>query len=89
MNHLYYGDNLKVLRESIRDESVDLIYLDPSFNSNADHNVRFKGHAGADSAAQIEAFDDTWHWNESAEPAFCSQRAYFAATTSGAILACE
>lgn len=70
MNHLYYGDNLKVLRDSIRDESVDLIYLDPPFNSNASYNVLFKGPAGADSAAQIEAFDDTWHWNDSAEEAF-------------------
>ena len=70
MNHLYYGDNLKVLRDSIRDESVNLIYLDPPFNSNASYNVLFKGPAGAESAAQIEAFDDTWHWNDSAEEAF-------------------
>ena len=70
MNHLYYGDNLNVLRESIRDASVDLIYLDPPFNSNASYNVLFKGPAGAESAAQIEAFDDTWHWNDSAEAAF-------------------
>ena len=70
MNHLYYGDNLKVLRDSIKDASVDLIYLDPPFNSNASYNVLFKGPAGADSAAQIEAFDDTWHWNDSAEEAF-------------------
>ncbi len=70
MNHLYYGDNLAVLRDSIRDESVDLIYLDPPFNSNASYDVLFKGPAGAESAAQIEAFDDTWHWNDSAEAAF-------------------
>ena len=70
MNHLYYGDNLNVLRDSIRDASVDLIYLDPPFNSNASYNVLFKGPAGAESAAQIEAFDDTWHWNDSAEAAF-------------------
>ena len=70
MNHLYYGDNLKVLRDSLKDASVDLIYLDPPFNSNASYNVLFKGPAGADSAAQIEAFDDTWHWNDSAEQAF-------------------
>ncbi len=70
MNHLYYGDNLTVLRDSIKDASVDLIYLDPPFNSNASYNVLFKGPAGADSAAQIEAFDDTWHWNDSAEAAF-------------------
>jgi site-specific DNA-methyltransferase (adenine-specific) len=70
MNHLYYGDNLNVLRDSIKDESVDLIYLDPPFNSNASYNVLFKGPAGTESAAQIEAFDDTWHWNDSAEAAF-------------------
>lgn len=69
-NHLYYGDNLTVLRDSIRDESVDLIYLDPPFNSNASYNVLFKGPQGTQSAAQIEAFDDTWNWNESAESAF-------------------
>ncbi len=69
MNHLYYGDNLTVLRDSIRDESVDLIYLDPPFNSNASYNVLFKGLSGSESAAQIEAFDDTWHWNHSAEAA--------------------
>ncbi len=69
-NHLYYGDNLTVLRESIRDESVDLIYLDPPFNSNAGYNVLFKAPDGSGSAAQIEAFDDTWHWNDSAEAAF-------------------
>jgi site-specific DNA-methyltransferase (adenine-specific) len=70
MNHLYYGDNLQVLRDSIRDETVDLIYLDPPFNSNAGYNIIFKGPAGSDSTAQIEAFDDTWHWNDSAEAAF-------------------
>lgn len=69
-NHLYYGDNLKVLRESIRDSSVDLIYLDPPFNSNASYNVLFKGPQGNDSTAQIEAFDDTWQWGEEAETAF-------------------
>lgn len=69
-NRLYYGDNLKVLRDSIADESVDLIYLDPPFNSNASYNVLFKAPSGEQSAAQIEAFDDTWHWNESAERAF-------------------
>jgi site-specific DNA-methyltransferase (adenine-specific) len=51
-NHLYYGDNLGVLRESIADESVDLIYLDPPFNSNASYNVLFKGPSGNESAAQ-------------------------------------
>ena len=70
-NHLYYGDNLTVLRgTSIATESVDLIYLDPPFNSNASYNVLFKAGDGRQSAAQIEAFDDTWHWNDSAEAAF-------------------
>jgi len=69
-NALYYGDNLAVLRESIPDESVDLIYLDPPFNSNASYNVLFKSPDGDQSAAQIEAFDDTWHWTDVAESAF-------------------
>jgi site-specific DNA-methyltransferase (adenine-specific) len=70
MNALYYGDNLAVLRESIADESIDLIYLDPPFNSNASYNVLFKAPSGEGSQAQIEAFEDTWHWNETAERAF-------------------
>ena len=69
-NHLYYGDNLEVLREHIRAESVDLIYLDPPFNSNATYNVLFRGPSGDASQAQIEAFEDTWHWNNVAEKAF-------------------
>ena len=64
---LYYGDNLAVLRESIKDESIDLVYLDPPFNSNADYNVLFRASSGEQSPAQIEAFVDTWHWNDSAE----------------------
>ncbi len=69
-NHLYYGDNLGVLREHIAAASVDLIYLDPPFNSNANYNILFRSPAGAGSDAQIEAFEDTWHWNETAEDAF-------------------
>ena len=69
-NALYFGDNLEVLRESIKDESVDLIYLDPPFNSNASYNVLFKTPQGHQSDAQIEAFDDTWHWGEQAEHEF-------------------
>ena len=52
INHLYHGDNLRVLRESIKDETVDLIYLDPPFNSNASYNVLFKGPAGTESAEE-------------------------------------
>jgi site-specific DNA-methyltransferase (adenine-specific) len=58
---LYFGDNLYVLRK-LRSESVDLIYLDPPFNSNATYNILFRGPTGDRSQAQIEAFDDTWHW---------------------------
>ncbi len=63
MNTLYYGDNLNILRDYIADESVDLIYLDPPFNSNRSYNVLFKEETGADSQAQMTAFDDTWHWD--------------------------
>lgn len=69
-NHLYYGDNLQVLRDSIADESVDLVYLDPPFNSNANYNLLFRSPGGAQSHAQIEAFEDTWHWTPEAEIAF-------------------
>jgi site-specific DNA-methyltransferase (adenine-specific) len=67
---LYYGDNLDILRSHIMSDSVDLIYLDPPFNSNATYNVLFRSPAGEQSEAQIEAFDDTWHWNEKAEDAY-------------------
>lgn len=70
MNTLYYGDNLDVLRRHISDESVDLIYLDPPFNSQATYNVLFRASSGEQSKAQIEAFEDTWHWTEEAERAF-------------------
>ena len=76
-NQLYFGDNLSVLREHIPDESVDLIYLDPPFNSNATYNVLFKERSGEDSAAQITAFDDTWHWT------IDSERAYREVVTDG------
>ncbi len=66
-NTLFYGDNLNILREYIPDESVDLIYLDPPFNSNRNYNVLFKDESGSESEAQITAFEDTWHWNVAAE----------------------
>lgn len=71
-NHLYYGDNLPILRDRIPDESVDLIYLDPPFNSNATYNVLFKSHTGEAAAAQIQAFNDTWHWSQQTEGLFGS-----------------
>ena len=66
-NTLFYGDNLKVLREYIPSESIDLIYLDPPFNSNRNYNVLFKDESGTDSEAQITAFEDTWHWTETTQ----------------------
>ncbi len=69
-NVLYYGDNLDILRRYISDESVDLIYLDPPFNSNRDYNVIFKDESGRKSDAQLLAFEDTWHWGPSAEATY-------------------
>ena len=66
-NVLYYGDNLDILRRYIPDESVDLVYLDPPFNSNRDYNVIFKDESGRKSDAQLLAFEDTWHWGPDAE----------------------
>ena len=67
MNTLYYGDNLRILRERIKAESVDLIYLDPPFNSNRSYNELFKDESGKFSDAQIMAFEDTWHWTDATQ----------------------
>jgi site-specific DNA-methyltransferase (adenine-specific) len=67
MNTLYYGDNRDILPRYIKDESVDLIYLDPPFNSNQSYNVLFAEQSGERSAAQIKAFEDTWHWDTETE----------------------
>ena len=69
-NKLYYGDNLAVLRDYIPDASVDLVYLDPPFNSRQDYNVLFAEKDGNRSSAQVTAFKDTWEWNLEAERAF-------------------
>ena len=68
-NGLFFGDNLEILR-GMDDEAVDLVYLDPPFNSNATYNVLFREGSGEESAAQIEAFDDTWHWSIESEYAY-------------------
>ncbi len=70
MNELYYGDNLDVLRRYVAAESVDLIYLDPPFNSRQDYNVLFAEKDGKESSSQIHAFEDTWEWNIEAEEAY-------------------
>jgi len=59
-NKLYYGDNLEVLQRYVKDESVDLVYLDPPFNSRQDYNVLFAEKDGSQSSSQIHAFEDTW-----------------------------
>lgn len=69
-NQLYYGDNLQVLRDFVATESIDLVYLDPPFNSQAIYSILFKAPTGVQSQAQTEAFEDTWHWNDHAEDAF-------------------
>ncbi len=69
-NVLYYGDNLEILRKYMPDNSIDLIYLDPPFNSNAAYNILFKEPTGEPSQAQITAFDDTWHWGIESEKEF-------------------
>jgi site-specific DNA-methyltransferase (adenine-specific) len=68
-NTLYFGDNLPILR-LMPANMVDLIYLDPPFNSSRSYNVLFKDESGVLSDAQITAFDDTWHWGPSAEQAY-------------------
>ena len=68
-NSLYYGDNLEVLRnrDDFPTDSIDLIYLDPPFNSKRDYNVLYKTPTGHDSDSQITAFEDSWHWGDQAE----------------------
>ncbi len=69
-NILYYGDNLDVLRQHVADDSVDLVYLDPPFNSNASYNVLFAEHSGVQSAAQIKAFEEACRWDRAAASAY-------------------
>ena len=75
-NTLFYGDNLAIMREYLANASVDLVYLDPPFNSQRNYNVLFKDERGLDSESQITAFLDTWHWDAVAE------RSYRELTTS-------
>jgi len=69
-NLLYYGDNLDILRRYVKDETVDLVYLDPPFNSNTNYNVLFAEKDGSKAASQIQAFSDTWTWNQESESVF-------------------
>jgi len=67
IRQLYYGDCLSVMREQMLDESVDLVYLDPPFNSKATYNVLFKPPEKMGEGSQIKAFDDTCHWSLDSE----------------------
>ena len=69
-NLLYYGDNLDILRRYVKDETVDLVYLDPPFNSDQNYNVLFAEQNGSRSSAQIHAFEDTWRWDQAAAEAY-------------------
>jgi DNA modification methylase len=82
VNYLYFGDNLEILRRFVKDESVDLIYLDPPFNSKRDYNAVFTGKGGQKAAAQIQAFEDTWHWDDVAAAAY--EEVVFTGTHTGA-----
>lgn len=70
VNLLYYGDNFDVLQRHVKDESVDLVYLDPPFNSNQSYNVLFAERSGAKSSSQIRAFEDTWTWDQTAAESY-------------------
>ncbi len=82
MNYLYFGDNLEILRRFVKDESVDLIYLDPPFNSKRDYNAVFTGKGGQKAAAQVQAFEDTWRWDDVAAAAY--EEVVFTGTHTGA-----
>jgi DNA modification methylase len=69
-NVLYYGNNLEILRRYIKDESVDLVYLDPAFKSDRDYDILFAERNGSRAAAQIKAFEDTWHWDKASVAAY-------------------
>jgi len=70
MGTLYYGDNLDILHRYLKDESVDLVYLDPPFKSDQNYNVLFQENNGSAAASQIQAFEDTWHWDIETKKAY-------------------
>ena len=70
MGTLYYGDNLDILRRYLKDGTVDLVYLDPPFNSAQNYNAFFHEKDGTDAASQIHAFEDTWHWDIETKKAY-------------------
>ena len=87
-NELYCGDNLEILRNHIVDESVDLIYLDPPFNSKQDYNIIFRERHGARSTSQELVIEDTWKWSPKAEQT-CAELVEAGGRLSEAIRACR
>ena len=87
-NKLFFGDNLDVLRKHIPDESIDLVYLDPPFNSNATYNLLFREKDGTKAASQVHAFEDTWEWNTEAAAAFHDVVEHGTGRVSDALQAC-
>src|SRR5688500_6662386 len=71
-NLLYYGDNLALLKRHVPDASVDLIYLDPPFNSKLDYNVLFREAGGQTASGQVKAFTDSWRWDDAASEAYAT-----------------
>src|ERR1019366_8881346 len=69
MDKLFYGDNLDVLRNKIRPETVDLCYIDPPFNSKRNYNQIYNN-LGSEDRAQAQSFIDTWVWDERATAGF-------------------
>ena len=69
-NLLYYGDNLDILQRHVKDESVDLVYLDPPFNKSSNYNILYSEQNGSRSPAQVKAFEDTWTWDQVAVTAY-------------------
>lgn len=69
LNKLYYGDNLDILRRKIKDDTVDLCYIDPPFNSKRNYNQIYNN-IGSEDRAQAQAFTDTWKWDDLANAGF-------------------
>lgn len=87
MRKLYFGDNLEILRQHIQNESVDLVYLDPPFNSNQAYNIFFQSPKGEPAKAQVMAFNDTWYWTAASESDFYDVRQSPYTSTAGLLAA--
>jgi hypothetical protein len=82
MNRLYFGNNLPVLSQHVDDNSVDLVYLDPPFNSKAKYNILYETPANQRETAQRSVFNDSWHWEDDAQACFDFVLAHGGATAS-------